>query len=60
IGYYDYLEEALCLIEWPEKAEMALPETRLDIHIEKVDADNECRRLTLVPQGDYSLDKFKL
>ena len=55
IGCDDYFEEKLCLVEWAEKAEEILPETRLNIFFK---LEEGCRCLTLAPVGGYSLEKM--
>lgn len=47
IGYDDYLrDDHLCIAEWCELIQYALPEERIEVRIEKT-SDNEKRRITL-------------
>lgn len=46
IGYFEYLEDALCLIEWPERLENQLPFPHLRLEIELI--DNYYRLLSLL------------
>lgn len=49
IGFYDYLESGICLVEWSENIEYALPDERFAVTIEKCSADDPDRRsITLV------------
>lgn len=49
IGYYDYLDRGICLVEWSENIPYALPEEHLVLTIEKDEpAQPDHRRLTLV------------
>lgn len=45
-------EDAVCLMEWPEKCEGAMPETRLDVLIEYGEKEEE-RCITLKPCGGF-------
>ncbi|MFT6071481.1 MAG: tRNA threonylcarbamoyladenosine biosynthesis protein TsaE [Alphaproteobacteria bacterium] len=56
IGFDDYQENALCLIEWAENAEQYLDKPFLECHFE---VKNDIRYLTLTPYQDYSLDNQK-
>lgn len=38
IGFYDYLDRGLCVVEWSENIGYALPERYLRIEIQKCDA----------------------
>lgn len=49
LGLDDYLEHGLCLIEWPSIAENYLPEDRLDVGIELIDAQE--RKITFFAKG---------
>lgn len=40
IGFYDYLENGVCVVEWSENIEYALPEEYIKITIEKTDSDD--------------------
>ena len=45
IGFYDYLDRrGICLVEWSENIEYALPESYLCVNIEKCSAENEDER----------------
>lgn len=44
IGFYDYLENGVCVVEWSENIEYALPEEYIKITIEKTDSDDENER----------------
>ncbi len=46
IGWDDILnEQAIVLVEWPERAGTRLPQGRTDVHLEHVDRDPEARAL---------------
>lgn len=50
IGFYDYLSEceagrALCVVEWSENIEFALPEKYIEITISKTDDGEDQRRI---------------
>ena len=48
IGFYDYLEGGICLVEWSENIEYALPDERFTVTIEKYSADEvDNRKITL-------------
>ncbi len=49
IGFYDYLERnGICLVEWSENIEYALPDEFIRVNIEKCpEGDADMRRLTL-------------
>ncbi len=44
IGFYDYLESGICITEWTENIEYALPDQYLKITIEKTDLARENER----------------
>ena len=47
IGFFDYLSRGLCLTEWTENIEFALPSEYIKVTIEKNDMENtESRRIT--------------
>lgn len=49
IGYDDYLDRGLCLVEWSENIPFALPEDYLRVTIEKCSADApDHRQITVV------------
>lgn len=37
IGFYDYLDRGLCVVEWSENIPYALPETYIRVEIQKCD-----------------------
>ena len=45
IGYYDYLDRGICLVEWSENIPYALPEQYLVLTIEKDDPEQPDHRL---------------
>ena len=48
IGFYDYLDRGLCVVEWSENIEYALPERYLRIEIQKCDtAKPDHRNITV-------------
>ena len=48
IGYDDYLERGICVVEWSENIPYAIPDEHLTLTIEKTDsATPDCRKLTL-------------
>jgi tRNA threonylcarbamoyl adenosine modification protein YjeE len=53
IGFDDALAQGAAIVEWPERAEEAMPPERLEIMIEAGDAP-ELRTLTLVAAGSWS------
>ena len=49
IGFYDYLDSGICLVEWSENIEYALPDERFTVSIEKCSTDEpDKRKITLV------------
>lgn len=44
IGFYDYLDRGLCVVEWSENIGYALPETYLKIEIKKCDVSAPDKR----------------
>ncbi len=40
IGFYDYIDNGICLTEWTENIEFALPERYIKVTIEKNDIEN--------------------
>jgi len=61
IGFDDALAQGAAIVEWPERAEEAMPSERLEIAIEAGDAP-ELRTLTLVAVGSWSprLERLRL
>lgn len=48
VGFYDYLEQGICVVEWSENIEYALPESYLKIEIAKTTVDKpDERKITL-------------
>lgn len=50
LGLDEAFEEAICLIEWPDRLGAFLPDQRLDLHLV---ADGEQRIAKIVPVGDW-------
>ena len=48
IGFYDYLDRGLCVVEWSENIGYALPESYLKIEISKCDASAPDKRAITV------------
>ena len=44
IGFYDYLDRGLCVVEWSENIGYALPEQYIRIEIQKCDAQQPDKR----------------
>ena len=53
IGFYDYLDRrGICLVEWSEKIEFALPDRFLRVEIRKNSTENtDSRQILLTPIG---------
>ena len=53
IGFYDYLDRnGICLVEWSENIEEALPLDRISVLIEKDSSENtDSRRITITKIG---------
>lgn len=47
IGYWDYLDRGICVVEWSEKIPFALPDRYLRVTIEKLPADLNARSITV-------------
>ena len=47
IGFYDYLDRGVCVVEWSENIGYALPEEYLKITIEKTDGGENERRIRI-------------
>lgn len=56
IGFFDYLEGGICLIEWPEIAERFLKKNYLEIKIEI--QEEEKRLVSTKPYSDLVRPKF--
>lgn len=54
IGFYDYLDEGICLVEWCDLIPYALPDPYLAVTIEKLPENTALRRvrITLLSKGD--------
>lgn len=53
IGFYDYLDQGICLTEWTENIEFALPEKYIKVTIVKNDMENtESRAVTAELVGE--------
>ena len=48
IGFYDYLDKGICLVEWSENIRYAFPKKYLTVRIEKDNADDTDSRLVTV------------
>jgi len=46
IGYWDYLDRGICVVEWSEKIPFALPEQYLRVSIEKLPDAPDARQIT--------------
>lgn len=44
IGFYDYIDRGICVVEWSENIPYALPESYLRIEIEKTSAERPDER----------------
>ena len=47
-GFYDYLDNGICLVEWSENIRYAFPKSYVTVRIEKNDPDNPDSRLITV------------
>ncbi len=45
IGYDDYPDRGICIVEWSENIPYALPDERLTLTIEKTSPDTPCERI---------------
>ena len=45
-------ERSVCMIEWPEKCEGAMPQKRLTVRIEYGEKEGE-RRVSIQPEGGF-------
>ncbi len=48
IGFYDYIDRGICLVEWSENIRYAFPKKYLTVRIEKDNAENTESRLITV------------
>lgn len=48
IGYYDYLEDGICIVEWSEKIPYAIPSAHYCVSIEKCPENETKRRIRIV------------
>ena len=46
IGYWDYLDRGICVVEWSEKIPFALPDRYLRVTIEKLPNAADARKIT--------------
>lgn len=46
IGYWDYLDRGICVVEWSEKIPFALPDRYLRVTIEKLPENTDARKIT--------------
>lgn len=54
IGFEDALTRGAAIVEWPERAEDALPPDRLEITFSAVAGDGDRRALTLTGRGSFT------
>lgn len=47
IGFYDYPDRGICLVEWSENIPYALPDDYIRVLIEKTDSDENERSITI-------------
>ncbi len=47
IGFYDYLDRGICIVEWSENIPFALPDEYLRVLIEKTPANADERSITI-------------
>jgi len=47
IGFYDYLDRGICLVEWSENIPFALPDDYFRVLIEKTPEDENERSITI-------------
>lgn len=54
IGFYDYLDEGICLVEWCDLIPYALPDRYISVTLEKLPDDVSLRRvrISLVSKGE--------
>jgi tRNA threonylcarbamoyladenosine biosynthesis protein TsaE len=54
IGFYDYLDEGICLVEWCDLIPYALPDRYISVTLEKLPDDVSLRRvrISLVTKGE--------
>jgi tRNA threonylcarbamoyladenosine biosynthesis protein TsaE len=54
IGFYDYLDEGICLVEWCDLIPYALPDRYISVTLEKLPDDVSLRRvrISLVMKGE--------
>ena len=48
IGFYDYIDNGICLVEWSENIRYAFPESYLTVRIEKDNASDPNSRMVTV------------
>jgi tRNA threonylcarbamoyladenosine biosynthesis protein TsaE len=53
LGYEEYFYgDGVALVEWADRVREVLPEERLDIYIDRLAEDEDCRKLKLAPRGE--------
>jgi tRNA threonylcarbamoyladenosine biosynthesis protein TsaE len=54
IGFYDYLDEGICLVEWCDLIPYALPDRYISVTLEKLPDDTALRRvrISLISKGE--------
>lgn len=54
IGFYDYLDEGICLVEWCDLIPYALPNRYISVTLEKLPDDTALRRvrISLISKGE--------
>ena len=50
-GFYDYLDNGICLVEWSENIRYAFPKSYVTVRIEKNDPENTDSRIITVTVG---------
>ena len=48
IGFYDYIDNGICLVEWSENIRYAFPDSYLTVRIEKNDVNDPSSRMVRV------------
>ena len=51
MGFYDYVDNGICLVEWSENIRYAFPKSYVTVRIEKNDPQNPESRLITVYEG---------
>jgi len=55
LGWDDAIDEGICLVEWPEKAEGALPKDRLEVRLARGESDT-ARTVSIEAYGAAALE----